>query len=89
VLLKLPAKTRVVVPSLAIAAASVVLGLGWFGVHPGANWRQIAMVDQKTELGQAALPMATPAPAAVSSDIKPLNDLAMDADWHDPAAGGG
>src|SRR5688500_9234606 len=47
-LLKLPAKARIVIPSLVVAAASIVLGLGWLGWTPGANWRQIAMTPAKT-----------------------------------------
>jgi hypothetical protein len=43
-LLKLPARARIVVPSVLVAAASLVFGLAWVGWTPVASLRQVAMV---------------------------------------------
>lgn len=86
-LLKLPAKARVVVPSLALAAASVALGWNWIGMRPGAGLQQIAMVEDQSAIDsapQAAKPMARPARSGNEFDR-----VAMNAEMHDPAALGG
>ena len=54
---KLPAKARVIVPSLAIAAASVVLGLSWIGVRPAANRQQMRGWMSKPKPNMRSLPL--------------------------------
>lgn len=86
-LFKLPAKARVVVPSLALAAASVALGWNWIGIQPGAGLQQIAMVEDQSGIDstpEAARPMGRPAPSGDE-----LDRVAMNAELHDPAALGG
>jgi hypothetical protein len=92
VLLKLPAKARVVVPSLAVGIASVVLGLSWMGMRPGANSTQIAMVEDRADFDRAA---ATPSPTTMPAAAGPapvgqaLDDSMVDADRSAPGALGG
>jgi hypothetical protein len=86
-LLKLPAKARVVVPSLALAAASVALGWSWIGMRPGTGLREIAMVEDQSGLEStppAARPMSMPARAGDEFDHVAVNDRAPD-----PSALGG
>jgi hypothetical protein len=82
-LVKLPAKARIVVPSLAIAAASVVLGLGWIGIRPGTGLQQVAMVDEHGGTDHAKLAARPMATSALPSE--PLDRLATNSDGHDPA----
>ena len=86
-LLKLPAKARVVVPSLALAAASVALGWSWIGMRPGTGLREIAMVEDQSGLEStppATRPMSMPARAGDEFDHVAVNDRAPD-----PSALGG
>jgi hypothetical protein len=71
---KLPAKARVVAPSLAVGVASVLLGLGWMGAHPGASWQKVAMVAD----GDVDRAKATPAPTTTPAPAGEALDLAVD-----------
>jgi hypothetical protein len=78
-LFRLPAKARVAVPALLIAAASVVIGLAWIGWRPLENLQQqIAMAPAATTTGvesEREDSSAAPMDAAPQSEPAPSGSL--------------
>lgn len=68
-LLKLPAKARIVVPSLLVTAASLVVGLGWIGWAPVTRLQQLAMVSpEDAARTDPSATTATPPPPATPAE---------------------